>query len=249
MKKVIVGILSCLMLLSSSLIFTACKDTTPPPEDLELSTIDESVIENISAELSAIKEKLSTMNSSEIDYTEDIEGIEIKLSNIETKLDELKTTCNTEDIITSLETIKTTLNAIKANQTVSYTKVLLTTSNYTQYITINITFDNFIIDYIETDSLGYRKYNLACRGVITTSNKIDCHFENVSITYHISIELWNTPIGGISTDLDYYGLSSLSFSATQSDSAFFDFHVHFPNSNTIQSITVSSIFGYVYIPN
>lgn len=38
MKKVIVCILSCLMLLSSSLIFTACKDTTPP-ENLELSTI------------------------------------------------------------------------------------------------------------------------------------------------------------------------------------------------------------------
>lgn len=40
MKKVLLGILSCLMLLSSSLIFTACKDTTPPPEDLELSTVE-----------------------------------------------------------------------------------------------------------------------------------------------------------------------------------------------------------------
>lgn len=76
------------------------------------------------------------MSNSEIDYTEDIERIEIKLSNIETKLNELKTICNTEDIITLLETIKTTLDVIKANQTTSYTKVLLTTSNYTQYITI-----------------------------------------------------------------------------------------------------------------
>lgn len=50
MKKVIVGILSCLMLLSSSLIFTACKDTTPPPEDLELSTV-ELTTENVSTYL------------------------------------------------------------------------------------------------------------------------------------------------------------------------------------------------------
>jgi len=39
MKKVLISILSILVLLSSSLVFTSCKNTTPPPENLELSTI------------------------------------------------------------------------------------------------------------------------------------------------------------------------------------------------------------------
>lgn len=230
-----------------ALFLPLVKMPLPPPENLELSTLDD--LSGITAELSTIKEKLSLINDSEIDYTEDIDEIETKLSDIETRLNELKTVCNTDDITASLETIKTTLDDIKANQTHSYTKVMLTTSNYSQYITLNITFDNFITDYIETDALGYRKYNLACRGLITTSKKADCYFKDVSIYYNISIDLWNIPIAIFSTKLDYNGLSSLSFSATQTDTAFFDLHFHFPDSNDIHSITISNIFGYVYIPN
>lgn len=50
MKKVLISILSILVLLSSSLVFTSCKNTTPPPENLELSTI-KLTTENISTYL------------------------------------------------------------------------------------------------------------------------------------------------------------------------------------------------------
>lgn len=100
MKKVIVGILSCLMLLSSSLVFVSCKDTTPPPENLELPAVDESTIEDILHTLEDIKTELNSSTHTCNDYSSELNDIEEKLSNINS---------SEQSILSQLQTIQNTL--------------------------------------------------------------------------------------------------------------------------------------------
>ena len=233
MKKVLISILSILVLLSSSLVFVSCKYTTPPPENLELSTVDESTIEEILHTLEDIKTELNSSTHTCNDYSTELDDIEEKLSNINT---------TEQSILSQLQTIQNTLNEIKKLcSTQKYEKVSLTTLNYFNYLTIHTEFDCNII-YV-----GNNSYTLCIDGTITTTKKIDCYFENVYISYTFDYD--DAIYDSMSTipriQADYEGYSIVSFFATKENTVLsFAYNVPFLSSD----ISIENISGYVYVP-
>lgn len=232
MKKVLISILSILVLLSSSLVFVSCKDTTPP-ENLELSTVDESTIEDILHTLEDIKTELNSSTHNCNDYSSELNDIEEKISNINT---------SEENILSQLQTIQNTLNEIKKLcSTQKYEKVSLTTLNYFNYLTIHTEFDCNII-YV-----GNNLYTLCIDGTITTTKKIDCYFENVYISYTFAYDdaIYDSMSTIPQIQADYEGYSIVSFFATQENTVLgFAHNVPFLSSD----ISIENISGYVYVP-
>ena len=205
----------------------------PPPENLELSTVDESTIEDILHTLEDIKTELNSSTHTCNDYSTELDDIEEKLSNINT---------TEQSILSQLQTIQNTLNEIKKLcSTQKYEKVSLTTLNYFNYLTIHTEFDCNII-YV-----GNNSYTLCIDGTITTTKKIDCYFENVYISYTFDYD--DAIYDSMSTipriQADYEGYSIVSFFATKENTVLsFTYNVPFLSSD----ISIENISGYVYIP-
>lgn len=107
---------------------------------------------------------------------------------------------------------------------VKYEKIVLSTQNAAHYLAFSVTFSDCIADYIETNSLGVRYYQLSCVATIRTSRAADCYFEGnekttAAIEYAVSKLTeklgyqWEAADSGtviLRASLDYYGESTVT---------------------------------------
>lgn len=157
-------------------------------------------------------------------------------------------------------------NSDNKQSTANYTQ--LSKDNVYHYLAFNITVSDCVAEYVETDILNQRKYDLSCIVTIATTRAADCHFKYYSpdkdndkappaliqySTSSLSTLLgtgWSVP-DYLYAQIGYDGVSAVSFAtkATRIGLAF-------PNLSTVKknviintmiaSEIVSSVEGYAY---
>lgn len=125
-----------------------------------------------------------------------------------------------------------------------YETIKLTKENYSEYISINAYVSDFTAIISEQTEISTR-YNLSLVVHIETSKKVDCEFEDVSITYSpYRAALWQySSFPSATLNLD--GESHTSFVATRTDCPFLDCDT---SRLTSTKGIVQSIEGYVILP-
>lgn len=116
------------------------------------------------------------------------------------------------------------------------TKIQLTTDNYSDYISLSLVYDEFIV---------YNNSSYCVATVKTFSAKDSLVFNNVKIEFTISHDNWRTygpALNGniIQAELSYSGISESSMSLWHEDT------VIAPPSSHISDITIVSISGDVW---
>ena len=157
---------------------------------------------------------------------------------------ELKALQETVDSLnTKIDELENTVEELKTKK--EYKKVPLTSLNYSQYLAVNYYFEDYFIDYIETNSIGTRTYNLYCTCIVSTQRKTDCHFENVKITLNSTSLLWSTHIPQTTMSIGYDGVATNSFIMYRNN-VYDSNRFQLPEASNVNlSITIS---GYVLIP-
>ncbi len=134
---------------------------------------------------------------------------------------------------------------ISEQNTIQYTKIKLTTQNYSQYIAINITYDNCILELDEeAEYTGTKYYNLYCNGNISTAPRGDYIFEKVNIVFNAPTSTFSqSGIVGAYAELDKNGYSTTTVALKENH--VIEPHNDFPTSGKIKP---QSIDGYVLVP-
>ncbi len=139
----------------------------------------------------------------------------------------------------------------------------LTTDNVYHYLAFNMTVSDCIAEYIETDILNTRKYDLSCVITISTTKATDCYFKGksyadkptdkstppVTIKYNADniLELvgkgWQLPKKTVTQDTEIFaqvgfdGTSAVSFSVFYHNSS----DIRFPNISTVTESAMSVV--------
>lgn len=130
------------------------------------------------------------------------------------------------------------------------TYVTLTADNCAKYINFNM----YITDYSNTlvsNGLSEDSTGISCVVHIETSKKIDCRFDNVSITYSPTYSgTWDYNYGSTplpNATLDYEGHSHISYIAFNHNSSLSN-NAMLPNL-TFRTGIIKSIEGYAVLSN
>ena len=144
----------------------------------------------------------------------------------------------------------------------------LTTENVYKYLAFSVTVSNCLAEYIETDSLNNRIYDLSCVLTISTTRAADCNFSSPTRIKYDSLVLadvigidtnWKLPkniVGQyieLGAQVGYDGTSAVSFSIKKTGS----YGLDFPTISTIDNSfglyltsnpkLISSVSGVVII--
>ena len=124
----------------------------------------------------------------------------------------------------------------------------LTTQNVYKYLAFNFTVSDCVADYIETDHLNNRIYDLSCIVTITTTRAADCKFSATTMIEYNRSTLsdiigiganWQLPKNSLGQDIEicaqigYDGISAVSFSIKKTGSYSLDFPTVSAISNTL----------------
>lgn len=133
---------------------------------------------------------------------------------------------------------------------VEYERIELTTTNYKQYLSFDCTVTDCIADYIGSDSVENRKYNLSCIVNVKLKNTSNCHFVGkmnnfcASVAFSFSKTDWQI-VASTShyITIGYDGEGEVSIPLYREDSYF----MNFPRVSALD-ITVTTITGFVLVP-
>ena len=123
---------------------------------------------------------------------------------------------------------------------VEYERIELTTTNYKQYLSFDCTVTDCIADYIGSDSVENRKYNLSCIVNVKLKNTSNC----ASVAFSFSKTDWQI-VASTShyVTIGYDGEGEVSIPLYREDSYF----MNFPRVSALD-ITVTTITGFVLVP-
>ena len=133
---------------------------------------------------------------------------------------------------------------------VEYQMVELTTTNYKQYFSFDCTVTDCISDYIGSDSVGNRKYNLSCIVNVKLKKTSDCHFVGknnnfcASVAFSFSKTDWQI-VASTShyVTIGYDGVGEVSVPLYREDC----YYMNFPRVTALD-ITVTTVSGFVLVP-
>ena len=126
-----------------------------------------------------------------------------------------------------------------------YETVKLTAYNYSDYIFLEMNFESFHSEWVDTTTLGWNTYHIVCAGSIVSSRKGNFQFEDVSLAVALTIEKGWSPrvMKGLEVQLDYDGNGKYSFYLANEVSSAFIFQFTAENCG----IKVTSATGTVRI--
>lgn len=131
------------------------------------------------------------------------------------------------------------------NDSVTETKIELTKDNCLDYINFNM----YITDFENVKFSNKDELYISCVIHIETSKKINCHFENVVITYFVlQTTLWNYNQGTYGTEgtLDYDGRSHVTYCAFKEKPYLLSTNRLLPDLNFNRRM-ISRIEGYAIV--
>lgn len=144
------------------------------------------------------------------------------------------------------------IEELESESTINYEQIEVNANTLRHYIAFNITISDCFVEYIETNALGSRVYNLACVATITTSRAADCHFigETDQTPFNIKYNLgiltpygWDCSTTSPSAQVDYNGNSSVSFALWRENTTSLEFPT-FSSSTFLMTV----VGGYVLVP-
>lgn len=132
-----------------------------------------------------------------------------------------------------------TLVGCSNNDKSKVSRIELTLDNYQKYLGVNLYYTDQ-----QAIPLENKRYDLYCTGHFETVKRIDCTFENVTITYASpDIYGWFTNPGGLEAVVSHEGISHTSFGLTNEQSSAIIFY---PSANLTYA-TVKNISGFAVV--